>query len=280
MVPALPDIVEFAEYRTYLKARYQAMRAKDSRFSHRYIAGRMGTHSAGWFGDLMSGRLKLRAGQIPKLAAVFKLDARETEFLSVLVDIERASNPEERIASMEKWLALKGIRKESVDKDRFAYFEHWHNLAVRELLGIRAFDGDYASLGAALIPPITAAQAQKAVDLLQRLGLVQPQVWNRRMTDLPVLVKAPAAEARHWNQILEAFGRLALAAVSTARKEERNFSALTLCLSPEGLKQAGEEIANLRKRLLIVAEKDKAKNRVFQCLFQVFPLTHPVEASR
>ena len=99
------------------------------------------------------------------------------------------------------------------------------------------------------------------------------------MTDLPVLVKAPAAESRYWNQILEALGRLALAAVATARKEERNFSAITLCLSPEGLKQAGEEIANLRKRLLLVSEKDKAKNRVYQCLFQVFPLTSPVEIS-
>lgn len=279
METANPDILHYAEYRLFLKDRYQAIRVKNPRFSHRYIAGKIGAQSAGWFADVVSGRLKLKPAQIAKVASTFKLDMRETDILGALMDIERASHPEERVKAMERWLVLKGITKEKVEKDRFAYFEHWHNIAMRELLAIRPFDGDYVALGASLFPPISAAQAEKAVDLLQRLGLIQPQVWNRRMTDMPVLVKAPAGETRHWNQILEAFGKLAVAAIGTAGKEERNFSALTLSLSPDGLKKAGEEIANLRKRLLMIAEKDRAKNRIYQCLFQVFPLSRPVEAS-
>lgn len=280
METGLPDIVQYAEYRTYLKDRYQAMRAANPRFSQRYIAAKAGSPSAGWFSDLVAGRQKLKSSQLPKVAAVFKLDAREAEFLGALIDIEKAANPVERVAAMEKWLLLKGFKKERIEKDRFAYFEHWHNLALRELLTLRPFDGDYAALGAALIPPVEADKVEKAVDLLQRLGLIQPQVWNRRMADVPVLVKAPTPESKDWNRILQAFGKLAAAALDNTPKAERNISALTLTLSPEGLAKAGEEIAGLRKRLLMIAEKDRASNRVYQCLFQVFPLSLPQEPHR
>lgn len=284
MEPVPSDIAQHSDYRSFLKDRYQAIRAANPRFSHRFIAQRAGARSAGWFADIVAGRQRLKPPQVPKLAAAFRLDARETEFLSAMVDYERADGPEARVAAMERWLTLRGMKKEKVEMDRFAFFEHWYHIALRELLAIRPFDGDYAALGAALRPPVPAARVRKAVDLLQRLGIVQPQVWNRRLGDMPTLVKAPAGETRHWNAILKAFARLALPALETYGKEERNFSALTLSLSPEGLAKAGEEIAQLRKRLLIIAEKDRAKNRVYQCLFQVFPLSAPVsqpmEASR
>lgn len=276
----MPDILDYAEYRTYLKDRYQALRERDARFSHRFIAQRVGVSSAGWFADITAGRQKLKARQIPKLALAFKMEAREADFLGALVDIERAAHPEERVAAVDRWLTLKGMKREAVEADRFAFFDHWYHLALRELLGVRPFTGDYEALGSALQPPVPAARIQKALDLLQRLGLVQPQMWNRRMMDLPTLVKAPAGDARQWNKILKDLVKLSVPAVDNFRKEERNLSALTLSLSPDGLKKAGEEIATLRKRLLMVAEKDKSRNRVYQCLFQVFPLSQPLEAPR
>jgi uncharacterized protein (TIGR02147 family) len=280
MNAALPDIMAYAEYRLYLKDRYEAIKALDAKFSHRYINGKAGAKSSGWISDILAGRQRLRTDQVRPLAAAFRMDARERDFLQVLVEMEKASDPEQRVAAMEKWLALKGPRRETVDKDRFAFFDHWYHLVLREVLGILPFKGDYATLGAALNPPISAAQAKKAIDLMQRLGLILPQIWNRRMSDVPVLVKVPAGEAGHWNRILKDMMKLAPAALDKYGKEERNFSALTLSLSPDGMKQAGEEIAQLRKRLLLIAEKDRAQNRVYQCLFQMFPVTNFLEVAR
>jgi uncharacterized protein (TIGR02147 family) len=273
----LPDIVGYAEYRTYLKDRYHAMKENDAKFSQRYINAKVGARSSGWVSDLLAGRQKLRPDQVRGVALAFKLDAREKDFLAVLVEMEKASDPEGRVAAMEKWLALKGPKRETVQKDRFAFFDHWYHLVLREVLGILPFTGDYAALGAALSPPISGPQTKKAIDLMQRLGLILPQIWNRRMTDIPVLVKAPAGESGQWNQLLKALMKLAPGALDLHGKEERDFSALTLSLSPEGMKKAGEEIAQMRKRLLLIAEKDKAQNRVYQCLFQIFPVTRVLE---
>ncbi|MEO7425405.1 MAG: TIGR02147 family protein [Fibrobacteria bacterium] len=277
MGAVLPDIVGYAEYRSFLKDRYLAMKAREPKFSHRYINAKVGAHSSGWISDILAGRQKLRSDQVKDLAAAFRLDERERDFLTVLVEMEKASDPEARVAAMEKWLALKGPRREVVQKDRFAFFDHWYHPVLREVLGILPFTGDYAALGAALNPPISAAQAKKAIDLMHRLDLILPQIWNRRMTDIPVLVKAPSGDPGQWNRILKALMKLAPEALDKYGREERNFSALTLSLSPQGMRQAGEEIALLRKRLMLIAEKDKAQNRVYQCLFQVFPVTQVLE---
>jgi uncharacterized protein (TIGR02147 family) len=278
MSDALPDIMNFAEYRLFLKDRYLAMKAGNPKFSHRYINAKAGAKSSGWISDILAGRQKLKAGQVRAVALAFKLDMREQEFLAVLVEMEKASDPDQRVAAMEKWLALKGPRREAVDKDRFAFFDHWYHLVLREVLGILPFKGDFAALGAALSPPISGARAKKAIDLMQRLGLILPQIWNRRMSDIPVLIKVPASEAGQWNRILTDMMKLAPAALQKHGKTERDFSALTLSLSPDGLKKAGEEIAQLRKRLLLIAEKDRGQNRVYQGLFQLFPVTQILEA--
>lgn len=281
MPPAapLPDIVAYAEYRHYLRDRYLAMKARNARFSHRYINAKAGAKSSGWISDILTGRQKLLLPHVKGVAKAFNMDAREQEFLSALVEIERADEPEQRIAAMEKWLSLKGPNREIVEKDRFAFFDHWYHLVLREALGILPFTGDYARLGAALEPPISAAQAKKALDLLQRLGLILPQTWNRRITDVPVLVKSPQGGAGEWNRILSDLMKLAPTALARFAKPERDFSALTLTLSPDGFRRAGEEISQMRKRLLLIAEKDRGQDRVYQCLFQMFPVTRILEAS-
>jgi uncharacterized protein (TIGR02147 family) len=275
--PEFPDIVGYAEYRFYLRDLYQAIKAKDKHFSHRYINAKCKARSSGWFGDILSGRLRLKSIHLVHIAAVFKLDKRTQEFLAALVDIERAEDSAERVAAMERWFALKGPRQEPVEADRFAFFEHWYHLAIREVINLISFDGDFSALGARLLPKISEAEAQNAYDLLRRLGMVLPRSRNHRATDFPVLVKAPDGEARQWSRIVRDLMRLAPLALDTLSKEERNFSALTLSLSPEGMRKAGDAISDLRKKLLIIADKDRGQNRVYQALFQVFPLTEVLE---
>jgi uncharacterized protein (TIGR02147 family) len=281
MSPAapLPDIVAYAEYRLYLRDRYLAMKARNARFSHRYINAAVGVKSSGWIGDILTGRQKLHLVQVKAIAKAFHMDAREQAFLSVLVEIERAEEPGQLTVAMEKWLALKGPKREIVEKDRFAFFDHWYHLVLREILGGSAFNGDFAALGAALDPPIGALQAKKAFDLLQRLGLILPPSWSRRISDLPVLVKSPEGGADEWNRILSDLMKLSAAALGKFSRAERDFSALTLTLSPEGFRRAAEEIGQMRKRLLLIAEQDRGQDRVFQCLFQMFPVTNTLEGS-
>ena len=272
MTSSFPDISRYTEYPRYLKDAYQASKSSDRKFSHRFISRRMGTSSPGWFSDILAGRQPLKPRDVTPLAALFKLETREREFLRALVGMERAVTQEEKTAAYEKWLELKGVRKETVAKNQFEYFEHWYYSVLRELLALEPFQGDYASLAAKVHPSIRPAQVKKALKTLTDLGLIVP--GSRSF--LPILVKDTSTQPRRSHKLQEAYMRLALPALRNFNKEQRDFSAMTLSLSPESLRKAGEEISALRWKLALLSEKDRHKNRVYQCLFQVLPLSEEV----
>jgi uncharacterized protein (TIGR02147 family) len=265
------NVRDFTSYRAFLADRLRRLKTADARFSHRFVNQKMG---------VLAGRQKLKPRHVSPLAALFRLEPREKELLRILVELEAADAPEDKNTAYGKWLEFQGVAQEDIDRDRFKYFDHWHYPVLRELLLLASntidprekFGGDYAALGARLDPPITARQAKEAVQTLTRLGLLNPG------TPAPALVKRPGS-TKHWAKILKAYTELALPAMLKYGKVERDFSALTLSFSPEGLKAAGEEIAALRRRLLALSERDAGRNRVFQCLFQVFPVSQSVEDS-
>ena len=52
-----------------------------------------------------------------------------------------------------------------------------------------------------------------------------------------------------------------------------DMSTLTLSISEETCRAMKEEIANFRKKLLGMAEKDTSPDRVYELNYQFFPLT-------
>jgi len=276
MVKSPPNIMEFAEYRKYLLERYRFMKLNDRKFSHRFINGKVGVKSSGWFGDLVSGRQRLMPSHVRNVAAVFKLSPEEQKCLGVLVELESAETPEDSASAYEKWAQIKGIGRETIAKDRFKYYEKWYISVFRELLSIRPGLRDPAFLAAALDPGVSPKQAQEALGILERLGLLGEDA--AAMKSAPVLVKDPAARTRHWKKMMSSMIKLGRRALDKYDRDQRDFSGLTLTFSPEGLKKAGEEITALRKRLLYLSEKDGRSDRVYNCLFQVYPVSHSLEA--
>lgn len=269
-----PDILQYSDPVRYLHDAYAARRSNDRKFSQRFINQKMGTQSSGWFADVLAGRKKLKTRHVTPLAVIFKLDLRQKEFLRVLVTMEQSDSPEEKNAAYEKWFELKGVSREKVAKDRFKYFERWYYPVLRELLAVHPFRGDYAELAAKLHPPIQPKEAKEAVALLMRLGLVNPGAPS------PVLVMDTAVKTPQRVRILKSYMQLAVPALEKFSRKECDFSGLTLTLSPEGLKKASEEIASLCGRLLALSERDGAGDRVYQFLFQGFPVSHPVAVTR
>lgn len=280
MVKPPPDILEFAEYRKYLRERYRFLKLNDRKFSHRYINGKVGLKSSGWFADVLAGRQRLKPAHVRSVAAVFKLNPEEQKCLQVLVDLDTAETPEDCAAAYERWSQLKGIGRETIGKDRVRLYERWYFTALRELVALDPGVRDPEALAAALDPRITAKQARDAMELLIRLGVVREGAAGGANIPLPALVKDPAVRTRHWKRMITSMMKLGRRALDKYGRDERNFSALTLTFSPERLKKAGEEITALRKRLLYLSEKDKGNDRVYHCLFQVYPVSNPLEASR
>ncbi len=280
MVKTSPDILQYAEYRKYLGDRYRFLKLNNRNFSHRYINEKVGIKSSGWFGDILSGRQRLKPAHARKVALAFKLDPKEQACLNALVDMDNADTAEDRVLAYEKWYEVKGVGQETIAKDRFKFYDRWYFSAFRELLALNPSVNSPEVLAAGLNPAISVQQAKEALALLTRLGLIVNGEVKSSSSSTPVLVKDSEVRTRHWKKMMTVMMKMGRQALEKYNKEERNFSGLTLTFSPEGMKKAGEEIAALRKRLLFLSEKDKNKNRVYNCLFQLYPISNAMEVRR
>jgi uncharacterized protein (TIGR02147 family) len=257
-----PLIFGYTNFRAYLRDAYTMRKSLDRKFSHRYINAKLGAKSSGWFSDVVTNRLGMKSKYIRPIASLFGLKENETEYLRLLVELDQSDSLKDKTVALGKIMAFKGVKAESVVAAQFEFYEDWYHSALRELLLLIPFEGDFEALAKTLQPPILPKQARKSLLLMAKLGLVAQTPSGRWKPTTPIVVKDSTLNSIHWALIQKAFIRLSLSAVERYGKEERDISALTLNFSPEGFKQASEEIAGLRKRLLALSEQDRPRNRV------------------
>ena len=208
-----------------------------------------------------------------RFAAALDLGKAETVFFVNLVAANQARTHVDRSRSTEKLLSVKNVRVKTVEKAQFEFYKKWYYSAIRSLLEYHAFDGDYEKLGQALSPPITAAEAKKAVKLLLKLGMVITSA-DKRMTlsDLLITTGAGHQSVAVINYQLAAMD-LAKRAVQELPRERRSAVTLTLGVSAEGRRRILERVEALRKELMDIAAGDTDIDRVMQINVHAFPLT-------
>jgi uncharacterized protein (TIGR02147 family) len=76
------------------------------------------------------------------------------------------------------------------------------------------------------------------------------------------------------NNLHISMAELAIRSVREAAPPERDFSSLTLSLSPHCLEAVKAKLRKFRKEILEMARQDTDVDGVYQMNFQVFPLSH------
>lgn len=273
MEPVRPVIFDYIDYRQYLEAAYKYFKSINPNFSYRFISIHIGATSAGWLPNIIKGRTNLTSSYIIKLANLLKLQTIEAEYFETLISYNQSSNVEEKNFYFEKLKSIRGIKPALVQREHLAFLTKWYISIVRELLFIHPFKDEYESLGNMIIPKITAAEAKEAIDILKMISFVEENTNGYLKPCEPVVQKDPSIKTELWADHMKAKVRLGLKAIDRFSKEDRDISEVYMPLSEKGLKTAREEIAQLRKRLLVVSENDTDQNRIYQCTIQLFPLT-------
>jgi uncharacterized protein (TIGR02147 family) len=269
----MPDIFNYTDYRKYLSDQYRELKAKDPKYSHRYMSLKMGYGSAGFFADVIAGRKNL-TGPLPlKLARFLELQKEAEEYFINLVLFNQAATMDEKNRYYEKLMGVVRIDVKILEADKFQYFSQWFYTAVRELLTFHPFQGDFKALGKKLDPPITPVQAKQAVQLLvdTRLLRLDPDGFYRPTDAL--ISTGEGFSSLNVANFQRAFLDLAREGLDRHPSQERDYSTLTLPLAGEDLPRARLAIAKLRSYLMALSEKSRPPKRVYQFNFQAFPLT-------
>lgn len=281
MADSLPvvDIFAFLDFRQYLEAYYRARKAADKKFSHRFI-GKEGKFDPGLFSKILQGKRDVSVSMVFRLAALLKLNRKETEYFQCLVLYNQARLHSERNHHYEKLIALRGAHAKPVEQHQHRFYGKWHYSALRALLDFRATDGsDCDRLARQLVPPVKASDVKEGLELLEKLGLAERDGSGRyRVRDSLITTGYGNAALNANNFVLESL-ELAKGAIDRFPATSRNLSTVTFSIPSARYAHYEARIRAFRRELMAEIEKEKGSDIVYQLNLQLFPLSQAREAA-
>lgn len=278
-VKSIMSLYEAEDYREYLRDYFREEKRLRHTFSHRYFARLAGFRSSGFLAHVMDGKRNLTETSARKICKALGLTGAAATFFETLVQSNQASDAGEKLRLRK---ILERMRKQGpsqhLDPHQVAnYFKEWYHPALREL-AVHARWKDFRQLGSLLNPPISAEQAENAVNVLLKLGLLSKTDQGYRQSSSSVTSKGSPAKFRR-NFRIEMMFR-AVEAMDTLTPDLRHISGLTVAMSEESFAKVSALLDELRRKALELAEQDDKVDRIYQFNFQGFPLSARLSKSR
>ncbi len=272
----LPDVLEFLEYREYLREWFAESKRQNRFTSYRYLAQKTGLDPA-WIVRVFQKEGHLNEDVVPSFIKLCNLDERRAEYFRVLHRFCKSKSPDDQKELFTRLLELRDLELRHLDSPELQYFSNASTVALRSLIGISKHTHDISALGSQLSPPISATEAQHALSVLQKLGLVESDGhggWNitDRLVTTGAEVRSEAVRQYHRHTL-----ELARESLSRHLPEERDISSVALTIPTEDIAEIKERIAEFRKSLLAFARNAKGADRVYQLNLAFFPLSGTVQ---
>lgn len=267
-------LMQSLDYRAWLKARAEEIKAEKPYFSYRYIGLKLGLDS-GNIARVLTGQAHIALKHIPALAELYGLIAQEQKYLEELVRFCRARNDAEAQRHYDRMQTIRGLEYRTVADDEAEFFEEWQHMALRSLLSVANFRGkSLKEIGSRLKPEISAEQVEKSLELLQRLSLViKKPNGEYHVTDSMVSTgegwKTPVI--RKYQKTLI---QMSADAIERFHKSERDISSLTLPFSRKTLPILRDRLRELRQEMLKLSQDCDPSDSIYQINLQLFPMAY------
>lgn len=270
----MDQIYSYTDYRAFLRDYFALKKEQNAGFSLKTIADRAGFKARDYFLRVMNGTRNLSQSGSFKLSEALQLSEKEAEYFICLVAFNQAGSPREKEFFYLKMADIcKYSKQQKIRQDQFDYYSEWYYSALRSILPVIDFKDDYAAIGKFLSPPLSAAQAERAIQFLLNLGLLDRDADGLYHVATSQITAGEAVRSvammRFHKQSLD----LARRALESYSSDERDVTGVTMSLSQNGFDKIRDEIALFRKKIMHIAEQDSNEERAFQLNLQLFPLS-------
>lgn len=280
------DLFSYLDYRKYLRDAFAELQAGApkgrGKVSFRSFAAAAGYSSPNLLQLILAGSRDLQAAHVPGTIRALGLNKQEADFFANLVAFDQAAGFEEKNFHYQRMLrSRRHADARPIDKGRFEYLDQWYHPVVRELVAHPGFDGKAAWIAKRVYPRITSAQAEKSLDLLQRLGLVRrdPATGGWAQADAQISTApevASLAVANYHRSVL----KLAEGAIESFGGEARDLRAVTLGIPKNRFPELKRKMETFWREVLDLASGAGPVEEVYQVNLQAFPLTLGEEEAR
>jgi uncharacterized protein (TIGR02147 family) len=279
------DVFGYRDYRRYLADVYKVRKKTEYGFSYRSFAKRVGSTAPNYLKLVTEGKRNLTPEMAGRFAAALGLAGKSRDFFCDLVEFNQAASTLDRQRFYERLKRYPRYRSAfRLDAAHAAYHSEWYIPAIRELVACDGFREDPKWIAHRLVPNISPRQADKALDVLLKLGLLVRDSDGTLRQNEPVLTTGDERPLGHHvvtyhRKMMER----AAEALDTFPREEREIASLTLSLNMAQTREFKQRLYQLRQELLqasLEAEPDaEPPCHVVQINFQMFALTRRGEGS-
>lgn len=272
-----PSVYDFLDYRQYLRAWYEAEKARLPAFSYRYFSRKAGFSSPNFLKLVIEGERNLSPDSVERFVSTLKLGGDEAGFFRDLVSYGQARNLAEKNLLFDRVIASRRFQEyRKLEAPYLEYLRHWYYPAIRELAAHRDFRADAEWIGARLWSKVAAEEIEKALAIIEQLGLFargpdgQPLRSGRSLTTGPQMVSEAKVVAKSFlRQMLER----ASESLDTVPADLREIGSITVAVKAATVAELKERIQRFRRELLDRCDQDEDPTEVYQLNVQLFPLT-------
>lgn len=269
----LPDLLNYTNYRQFLKDYYLARKAADPKFSLRLLASQARFPSHGLLQYLMDGKRNLSKRTLVKLSLALKLDKERAQYFENLVFFNQAKSLEEKGFFYDKLVRAPGKSTfKKLESSQLQAFRRWYTIAIREMLNLEGFRGNAGWISGRFLPPVQTFEAEEALGMLLQTGLIKKTANGFRAADPDITtddeVKSFLVKSYQAQMI-----RLAAWAQDEVPPRERDISSVTFAIKESELPNLKKQLQLIRKELRSFAAEPGSADRIVQVNMQMFPLS-------
>jgi uncharacterized protein (TIGR02147 family) len=267
-----PNIYGYNNFRKFLADFYDFRHSRDRGFTKAFVCQELGLpNSRSYFQDVLNGKT-VSDLKLPLFIKLFRLPHDESQFFRVLVRFNQCDDPDEKELLLDQLISLNRTPQTLLSLKAYAYYKEWYHAAIRAILDVTDFKGDYATLARLLLPPIKTRQARESIKLLLQLGLVRKNEKGfLKPTDKVLATAAFAQEA-----ILRQFQLKSLDAARLAllknHKQPHRVIIKTISISEQGYKRLERHIDKFNSEIRSLVHKDENQaDRMYQLAVTLIP---------
>lgn len=271
------SLMEYLDYREYLRDYIAAARKSGNALTNRSFAAAVGVVSSSWLTTVINGKKGITKKTIEAISKFLEHDPWEQAYFQMLVNFNQAKTVQNRnshFMALKEHLIKKGYYAVKVlEIQQYEYYSKWYYSAVRSILGMVTIGDEYERIATMVSPSITAVQAKKSVKLLIKLGLIKKTPSGTyELTSNAITTGNDVRSLAVANFQRETMS-MASRAIDLYERTERDISTMSIGISEHSYREIVDMIADFRKAIADIANADHDANRVYQVNFQVFPLS-------
>ncbi|MDB5049139.1 MAG: hypothetical protein JWO30_2210 [Fibrobacteres bacterium] len=267
-----PQILQYLDYREYLRDYYAQRKSVEGDFSQRTFAKEAGLppSCSSLLPAIIKGRRQLSQNLRIKFGKAMKLGEREYRYFDLLVQFNQAKGMTEKNHFFAQLTKFRSSRAQIVGETQYRFFSKWYYSAVWNYFGIDQKQRHPAAIAANILPPITPTQAEEAIKLLLELGLIKKTASGYAVAERHIYTEKNV-QAMAARQHIQELGGMAMQVFQTLPAEQRQYNALMFSISKDGFQSIKDRIRSFQEELREIIDRDSKEDRVYTLTMQLFP---------